>query len=116
MGAGKGEGQRLKDYVLSPNSQDSLTEIFLWTIRNFGISQAERYVDDVLSRCAAIGAGDAHRQPCSAVFGDDLAESLHFTRCGRHYIVFTETIFEIRIIDFLHQSADIARHLQGPHP
>ena len=45
------------------------------------------------------------------MFADDLAADLRFTRAGQHFVIFVEAPDEVLIVDFLHQSADIAGRL-----
>jgi plasmid stabilization system protein ParE len=45
------------------------------------------------------------------MFADDLREDLRFARAGNHFVIFVETPDEVLIVDFLHQSADIAGRL-----
>lgn len=64
-----------------------------------------------LARCQAIAAGRVVHRSCRMAFADSLSDDLRYATCGRHYVIFTETDYSIRVIDFLHQSADIARRL-----
>ena len=62
-------------------------------------------------RCRTIADGALHHKSCRTVFADDLREDLRFTRAGQHYVIFIETAQEVVIVDFLHQSANIAGRL-----
>ena len=45
------------------------------------------------------------------MFADDLREDLRFARAGQHFVIFIETVDQVLIVDFMHQSADIAGRL-----
>ena len=45
------------------------------------------------------------------MFADDLREDLRFARAAQHFVILVETEAVVLIVDFLHQSADIAGRL-----
>jgi toxin ParE1/3/4 len=100
-----------RDFVLSDRAARSFREIGIYTRDRFGREQMRFYLDGLLMRCQAIAEGTAHHQSCRAVFADDLREDLRFARAGSHYVIFVETEAEVRIVDFLHQSADVGGRL-----
>ncbi len=100
-------------YVLTPRAEDSLTDIFAWTLRTFGLRQAERYVDEVLRRCDGLAAGRVPSRSCADAFAPGLGRSLRFALCGKHYIVFVTGPSGPVVIDFIHQSADITAKLEA---
>jgi toxin ParE1/3/4 len=104
----------MKPFSLSFRAEKSLDEIGAYSRENFGKARGQAYIGALLDRCRAIGSGHLHTQTCRDVFAPNLRSELRFTRCGRHFIVFTETPTEIQIIDFIHQSADIGGRLEGP--
>lgn len=88
-----------------------MAAIGAWTAEQFSDRQAERYLDLLVSRCEALAQGDVPHRSCRAHFADDLADDLRFIRAGQHFVIFVVTPTQIVIVDFLHQSADIARRL-----
>lgn len=98
---------------ISDQAFASLVAIAEWTFETFGAAQAQRYRKQLLDRCHAIAAGLVVHRSCRLAFADHLRDDLRFAICGSHYVVFTESAQDIRIVDFLHQSADISRRLGG---
>ena len=102
---------KLRSLILSRQAYASLADIGEWTVLNFGAQQAKRYTDQLVAQCKAIVRGRAVSQSCRTMFADDLAADLRFTRAGQHFVIFVEAPDEVLIVDFLHQSADIAGRL-----
>ncbi|MPQ96152.1 type II toxin-antitoxin system RelE/ParE family toxin [Thioclava electrotropha] len=94
---------------LTRRAQQSLVAIAQWTIARFGQRQSEIYEAELIERCEAIVAGQAHSQSC-AILVDD-AEDLRFARAGEHFLVFLDTADEVIIIDILHARSDLPRHV-----
>lgn len=90
-------------------AEASLSEIARWTIKNFGLRQAELYEAELLNRCKGILNGEAHSRSC-AVLVDD-ADDLRFVRAGEHFLVFVDWPDEVVIVDILHSRSDLPRHL-----
>lgn len=101
----------MKTLSISDRADAVLTQIFGWTIEKFGQRQADAYSAMLLDRCKALAAGHVPHQSCRVMFADDLREDLRFARAGNHFVIFVETPDEVLIVDFLHQSADIAGRL-----
>ena len=100
-----------RGFVLSERAAQSFRAIGRYTRDRYGREQMRFYLDGLLMRCQAIAEGTAHHQSCRAIFADDLREDLRFARAGSHYVIYLETASEVVIVDFLHQSADIAGRL-----
>jgi plasmid stabilization system protein ParE len=92
---------------LTPQAQESLVEIALWTIDRFGAAQARLYETEVLARCEAIAEGRAAVRDCSVLTGSADDTGLRFARAGEHFVVFLDDPEEIVIIDFLHARTDL---------
>lgn len=98
-----------RSFRLTRRAEASLIEIAKWTIKNFGLRQAELYELELLARCNAILNGLAHSRSC-AVLVDD-AEELRFARAGEHFLVFLDQPEEVVIVDILHARSDLPRHV-----
>ncbi|MFD2739585.1 type II toxin-antitoxin system RelE/ParE family toxin [Sulfitobacter aestuarii] len=98
-----------RGFRLTRQAEDHLVEIALWTLNQFGPRQADLYETEILQRCAAIAAGSAPSQDCTVLL--DGAEGLRFSRAGAHFIVFLDRPDAVVILDFLHASRDLPRHL-----
>ena len=47
----------MKGYRLSPQAEQTLTEIIGWTVDQFGIDQAIKYKDQLTARLSALASG-----------------------------------------------------------
>lgn len=98
-----------RSFRLTRRAEESLTGIASWTIKNFGMSQAEIYELELLNRCTEILNSQAHSRSC-AILVDD-ADDLRFVRAGEHFLVFLDQPDEVVIVDILHSRSDLPRHL-----
>lgn len=88
-----------------------MVDIGAWTEDKFGTRAADKYLERMIADCHAISKDNANHQSCRSAFGDDVPDDLHFSRSGRHFIIFVETTAEMVIVEFLHQSSDIGGKL-----
>ena len=102
----------MRSFSLSPQAFESLENIHLYSIATFGAIRGEAYVANLLERCHGLAAGTLPHQSCRAIFAADVRSDLRLVRAGRHTIIFTESLSEVRIVQIIHQSADIARRLR----
>lgn len=83
----------MRGYRLSRQAEQTLGDIFSWTIEHFGVGQAERYKDPLISRLAALAANDVpHGLSCNGLLaGRRDVVDLEYYREGRHYIIYRNT-------------------------
>lgn len=93
-------------FRLSPLAQADLDEIFDYTVRQWGLDQAERYTLMLESACASVAEDPAEGRDCSHI-----RAGYRRVACGRHYIYFRTTDYGIAVIRILHQRMDEQRHL-----
>jgi len=98
-----------RSFRLTRLAEKSLTEIARWTIKNFGLRQAELYEAELLNRCKGILNGQAHSRSCAILLDD--ADDLRFVRAGEHFLVFLDQPDEVIIVDIVHCRSDPPRHL-----
>ena len=98
-----------RSFRLTRRAEASLTKIARWTIKNFGLRQAELYEAELLNRCTEILNGQVHSRSC-AILVDD-ADDLRFVRAGEHFLVFLDQPDEVVIVDILHSRSDLPRLL-----
>ena len=98
-------------FRLTRRAEASLTKIARWTIKNFGLRQAELYEAELLNRCNEIRNRQAHIRSCSILVDD--ADYLRFVRAGEHFLVFLDQPDEVIVVDILHSRSDLPRHLAG---
>lgn len=103
---------------LANQAAQDVEAILDWTLVQFGPLQTESYTGVINDALEALNAGpqlvDVRRRP---ELGDDVA-TLHVARHGRkgrHQLVFRvdETACLIEILRVLHDSMDLARHLDS---
>jgi toxin ParE1/3/4 len=103
---------------LADRAAQDVEDILDWTLEQFGPLQLETYTDVINNALEALNAGpqliDVRKRP---ELGDDVA-TLHVARhgCkGRHQLVLRadETACLIEILRVLHDSMDLARHLDS---
>jgi len=104
----------MKPWRLTPRAEDSLIDIFIWTIENFGERQAMAYQDGLIERINQIAKGKPpHPRSCKALMaGRSGAEGLSYDREGGHYIILRETEERLEVLEFLHQRSDLPAHLE----
>ncbi len=93
-------------YKLSSRADESLREIFEFSVLSFGLDQAKRHLgglDDALIQLAG--------SPGSGRRCDDLLPGLRCSRYGRHAIDYRVDGPHIYVLDVLHQSMPPERHL-----
>ena len=100
----------MRAYRLSPRAEMTLEAIISWTIEHFGIDQAERYKNQLISRLSTLSAGELpHGLPCNGLLADYReVVDLEYYREGRHYIIYRNTVEGIFVLDFVHGSRDLA--------
>ena len=106
----------MTSWRLTPQAEESLAEIVDWTARQFGRRQAVAYGDALIDRIKGLAAGLLPRgRPCSGLFRGEpdeqaLADLLYY-REGSHYVVFRQTAEMLIVLDILHGSMDLERHV-----
>ena len=104
----------MSGFSLTPQAVSRLADIFEWTIRKFGLPQAETYRRKLLDRCEALASGSTpHGRSCEALLkGDADAASLLYYREGGHYIIYRKIDGRLIIIDFVHKARDLENLLK----
>ena len=95
----------MAEYVLSPMAVDELVAIWDTTAETWGVSQADRYTEDLDARCAWLALN-----PYQGKARDDVLHGVRSFPEGAHmvYYAIVEEGF-IEILRFVHQRQDVAR-------
>jgi len=104
----------MKPWRLTPQAENSLTEIATWTINHFGSKQAILYRDELIN-CINRLASDSPPQSrnCEQLMqGHDVMSDLYYCQQGRHFIVFRQTEKQLEILEFFHQRMDLPTHIR----
>ena len=110
----------MKPWRLTPQAEDSLVEIFVWTIEKFGERQALAYQGGLIERINRLASGEPpHARPCAVLMskrpgyqGHAGAKALTYFLEGGHYIIMRDTEKLLEVLEFFHQSANIPYHLE----
>jgi len=99
----------MKKFRLSLRAEQSLEDIFAWTIDQFGIDQAIKYKDQLLNRLNSLAAGELPRgRSCNVLIANVRdVQDLEYYREGRHYIVFRNIEKALFVVDFIHEVRDL---------
>ncbi|GHU38549.1 plasmid stabilization protein ParE [Betaproteobacteria bacterium] len=94
-----------KPYRLSPLAEADLEEIWLYTLRNWSMEQADTYHRSLIAVVEGLVAGTKHGR--SAEVLPDYQKYL----CGSHVVYFLDYADHLDVIRVLHQRQDAGRHL-----
>lgn len=99
----------MKTFRLSLRAEQSLEDIFIWTIDQFGVVQATKYKDQLIYRLNALAAGELpHGRSCNVLISSKRdVRDLEYYREGRHYIVYRNTEKALFVVDFIHEVRDL---------
>jgi len=96
----------MNQVILSPKAKSDLSDIWDYTLAEWGIDQAEKYV-------RALWA-ELQRQACDPSISVDISDvrkDYRKARSGSHVIFFKLTGDEIDVVRILHQRMDFERHI-----
>ncbi|PWJ58184.1 toxin ParE1/3/4 [Dyadobacter jejuensis] len=97
----------MSKYKLTKQAEHDLVKIWDYTVHEWSVNQAERYIDSLVSSFEGIAAG---RIKGKAI--DSVRKGYMKTMHGKHYIFFRFSPDNIvEIIRILHVSMDIERYL-----
>jgi len=95
----------VKSLRFLPKTEADLADIWRYSAEQWGVNQAERYIDDIRDVCRALAAG---RHQGRAV---DVRPGYLKYLVGRHMLYFRERSDRLDIIRILHGAMDVNRHL-----
>lgn len=93
-------------YRLSPAAESDLEGIWLYTRKTWGIAQAERYTDMLVTAFERIAGDPMHAPAC-----DHIRRGYRRAIAESHVIYFRVTDMGIDVIRVLHERMDAPRHL-----
>ena len=95
----------MKTVLFSPLAQDDISDIWDYTVAQWGEKQAVTYTHNLREASVELATGLAVSQTV------DIREGYLKYRSGEHFIYFKETDANITVIRILHKSMDVGRHL-----
>ncbi len=97
----------MSNYKLTKLAEHDLVKIWDYTIHEWSVNQAEKYIDGLLSSFEGIAEGKIKGKSIDSI-RKGYKKALH----GKHYIFFRFSPGSVvEIIRILHVSMDVERHL-----
>lgn len=96
----------MAEYRLTPAAERDLEAIWIYTLRRWGVEQANRYID---IRTAAFA--ELAESPKTAPACDQIRPGYRRRSVERHMIYFRITAYGIAIVRVLHDRMNALRHL-----
>ena len=94
------------EYRLAPEAKRDLEAIWLYTLEEWGLEQANRYTDEFTDVFAQLAAGPQLGTAC-----DHIRKAYRRSRVGRHVVYYRMTNYGIAVIRILHDRMLPTRHL-----
>jgi len=95
----------LKIVLFSPLAQNDISDIWDYTVAQWGAKQAATYTQNLREASHDLAQGLSISQAV------DIREGYFKYRSGEHFIYFKETDADITVIRVLHRSMDVSRYL-----
>lgn len=96
----------MAEYRLTPAAENDLESIWTYTAHQWGMEQADRYIESATSAFAELA-----NSPKAAPTCDHIRPGYRRQRVARHMIYFQITDYGIAVVRILHDRMDAPRHL-----
>lgn len=96
----------MSQVILSPKAKSDLSDIWGYTLAEWGIDQAEKYVRELWAVMQELASN-----PSTSTDISDVRKGYRKTRSGSHVIFFKLIREGIDVVRILHQKMDFERHL-----
>jgi len=96
----------MAEFRLSPAAQADLDGIFDYTVREWGVDRALRYMQEIEQLCTLLSQTPKQASDCGHI-----RPGYRRGVVGRHVIYFRVERYGIAVIRILHQRMDVPRHL-----
>jgi toxin ParE1/3/4 len=93
-------------YTLRQLAENDLEEIWLYSLQEWGVDQADKYIRALLSRFSWLS-----ENPTIGKYRTDIKPGYYSFPEGRHVIFYTLTSYGIDVIGIPHQRMDVMGHL-----
>ena len=94
-----------RPYRLSPLAQADLEDIWLYTLENWSLQQADRYQNEIMAAIEALAHGIKTGRPV------DIREGYFKYAAGSHFVFYRQSDSSLDVIRILHQRMDTEAHL-----
>lgn len=96
----------MANYVLSPEAQNSLTDIRRYSIKNFGKDRTKNYLNNIRKCMKALA-----ETPSRGLTREDLKVGFYSYFIGSHTVYYIIRDSYIDIVDVQHQSMDPSKRI-----
>lgn len=96
----------MPSYHLSPLAEQDIEAIWEYSYENWGINQANDYIDELVTAFEGLAASSSKGVAC-----DNIRVSYRFYRQGKHLIYFKTTVYGIAVVRILHERMLPSLHL-----
>jgi len=103
----------MKPWQLTKQAESSLTDIATWTVKHFGKQQAIKYRDELIQCINQLASDNPSQSYSCRKLIKDTDNELYYTKQGRHFIVFRETVKQLEVLEFFHQRMDLPTHIKN---
>ncbi len=97
---------KFAEYRLAPEAKRDLEAIWLYTLEEWGLEQANRYTDELTDVFAQLAVRPQLGTAC-----DHIRTGYSRSRVGRHVVYYRMTEYGIAVIRILHDRMLPTRHL-----
>ena len=98
--------EKFAEYRLAPEAKRDLEAIWLYTLEEWGLEQANRYTDELTDVFAQLAVRPQLGTAC-----DQIRTGYSRSRVGRHVVYYRMTEYGIAVIRILHDRMLPTRHL-----
>ena len=98
--------EKSAEYRLTPEAKRDLEAIWLYTLEEWGLEQANRYTDELTDVFAQLAAGPQLGTAC-----DHIRTGYRRRRVGRHMVYYRMTDYGIAVVRILHDRMLPTRHV-----
>lgn len=96
----------MAEFRLTPAAEDDLEMIWTYTVQQWGVEQADRYINALTTIFSELA-----QSPKTAPACDHIRSGYRRRSVERHMIYFRITTYGIAIIRILHERMDAVRHI-----
>jgi toxin ParE1/3/4 len=100
----------MRKYVLTPQADADLEEIFFFTVHKWGAKQAEEYLELLHRAMCRLANDEIKGKDCSPLLLHKSKE-LFYYHVQRHYVIYRAANNGVEIIALYHDRMDLPRHL-----
>ncbi len=94
------------NYKILPKARDDLEAIWLYGVNQWGLKQAEQYLEELEQNFQLITENPKFYRE-----REEFTPPVRICHCGRHLIIYMIEGDHVLIIRILHDSMDVKRHI-----